>query len=271
MDGTLLKNDKTLSQYTKSIINRMTDMGIAFTVATARTQASAFKMLEGLKLEIPIILMNGAIIYDTKNSCYVNIEAIPKETAKEVVKIARSHNIDGFLYTISGGCLCSYYERLSTDALKEFHDERVAKYYKVFSRTPDFLEQTRSEDIVYFTFIAQMEELEDLYNMLRGLDGLKVELYRDVYSPELWYLEAFSSKASKRSGIEFLRGRYGFDHITGFGDNLNDSALFEACDEGVAVENAASALKEIATHIIGDNDSDSVMRFISDRESLDLE
>ena len=37
LDGTLLRSDATLSPYTVSTINRLTEQGLAFTYATARS------------------------------------------------------------------------------------------------------------------------------------------------------------------------------------------------------------------------------------------
>ncbi|NTV91681.1 MAG: HAD family hydrolase [Clostridiales bacterium] len=268
MDGTLLNSGKEFSDFTKNTINRLSDEGIAFTVATARTQASAVKLLEGLKLSLPVILMNGVVIYDIMTGTCVNKEALPLKSAMEIITTMRKHCVDGFLYTIADGKVCSYFERLSTAAMKEFHDERVEKYYKFFAHTDDFLDVAKQREVIYFTIISEHEKLFDLYLELKDKPGVNAELYRDVYSPTLWYLEVFSSKASKCSAVEFLRRQYGFGNITGFGDNHNDIALFKACDEGYAVSNAAAALKETATGVIGDNDSDGVMRFIAEREGL---
>ncbi len=268
LDGTLLNSNKVFSAYTKRVINKLAEEGIAFTVATARTQASTIKLLEGMNLEMPIILMNGVVIYDLKNGCYVNIEALSQSTAENVIGILRGHGIDGFMYTISDGTLCTYYERLESDAMHQFHDERVKRYYKTFEQTQDFLDLTPIRNTIYFACISERDRLLDAYNILKEHSELNVELYRDIYSRSLWYLEVFSIKASKCSAVEFLRREYGFGHIIGFGDNLNDIALFKACDEGYAVSNAISELKKVATGIIGANNSDSVTRFIAERERL---
>ena len=47
-----------------------------------------------------------------------------------------------------------------------------------------------------------------------------------------------------------------------FGDSLNDISMFQIADEAYAVANAEVSLKAIATGIIGDNNSDSVAKWL---------
>jgi len=77
-------------------------------------------------------------------------------------------------------------------------------------------------------------------------------------------MEVSSAKASKYNAVMFLRRKYGFDKIVGFGDNLNDLPLFRACDETYAVENARDEVKSAATGIIPSNTENGVALKISD-------
>jgi hydroxymethylpyrimidine pyrophosphatase-like HAD family hydrolase len=99
---------------------------------------------------------------------------------------------------------------------------------------------------------------------MSAIDGLRIEMYKDIYSDDLWYLEVFSETASKYNAVQYLRKHCGFDKIVGFGDNLNDIPLFAACDECYAVANAKPEVKEIATGIIGSNNADGVARWLDE-------
>ena len=65
--------------------------------------------------------------------------------------------------------------------------------------------------------------------------------------------------------MRFLREAYGYDSIVGFGDNLNDIPLFEACDRTYGVANAREALKAMATGVIGSNEEDGVIKFLMEK------
>ena len=59
-----------------TIINELIKSGMNFTVATARTPATAVEILQNLDLKLPVALMNGVLIYDTKELKYIDIKDI---------------------------------------------------------------------------------------------------------------------------------------------------------------------------------------------------
>ena len=84
LDGTLLLPDATVSEYTVNTINRLINNGLNFSVATARTAATCDRLLGDIKINIPIILMNGVIVYDFKTKKCIN-KALLSEDAKNKV------------------------------------------------------------------------------------------------------------------------------------------------------------------------------------------
>lgn len=66
LDGTLLRSNQTTSEYTNKIINILTDKGIFFSYATARSIHTAKIVTEGLDAKIPVITYNGACIVDNQ-------------------------------------------------------------------------------------------------------------------------------------------------------------------------------------------------------------
>jgi len=65
LDGTLLRSDKTISEYTCEVINRLTENGILFSYATARSYVTAKMVTKGLNAKIPLIVYNGAFVIDS--------------------------------------------------------------------------------------------------------------------------------------------------------------------------------------------------------------
>lgn len=265
LDGTLLNSDKEISKYTMDIINACIEKGMYFSIATARTAASSVKILLGLNINIPVILMNGVVIYDIQHHKYIKTEEISEQTANAILYILNKHDISGFMYAISNDKLITYYENLYTEALRDFYDERVIKYYKSFEQVDSFSNKTKSSRILYFALIDEYERLSMVLKDLKNQPDIDIVLYKDIYAENLWYLEVYSINASKYNAVRYIREYYNFDKIIGFGDNLNDIPLFKACDECYAVSNAVYELKEKATGMIADNNSDGVARFIVER------
>lgn len=261
LDGTLLDSNASITQKTSEILNRLTELGLNFSFATARTAASAVRITAALKIKIPCILMNGVSVYDISEQRYIKNEYINHSDADFVSDVFKRHNLYPFMYKIEKGILYAMYKEFPNDTMKGFYELRKHSYGKPFLKCDDFTEYTHS-DVVYFTICDTFERLSPIKCEIEKNNALKFTFYKDVYHPEYWFLEIFSHNASKYNAVNFLKEYCSFDKVTGFGDNLNDIPLFEACDMKVAVENAKSELKNIADTIIGDNNSDSVALWI---------
>jgi len=262
LDGTLLNRNAELSKYTTNTLNRLIASGTCFSVATARTAATSLFMLERITINAPIILMNGVLIYNIKAREYVKKELLESTKTEQILSAMNVAGLTGLMYALSGDELVTYYERLDNDALKDFMDERMRKYNKRFTQIDDFA--NAETEIIYFTFLDSNENIHRLHKEMGKVDGLRLEMYQDIYSDNLWYLEIFSDTASKYNAVQFLRQKYGFDKIIGFGDNLNDLPMFAACDECYAVSNAKPEVKEKATAVIGLNDDDGVAKWLEE-------
>ena len=263
LDGTLLNKSVELSAYTIDALNALIGRGLSFSVATARTLATAGRILGGLNLEIPIVLMNGVLIYDTKKAEYLKINWLAPETVRAVTRTLREFGVTGFMYEIIDGRQETYYESLEQKPLRDFVEERVTLYNKSFRQTDSF-DSISPENITYFSLLDSYERILPVRRSLDAQPGLGITMYKDIYSPDLWYLEMFSSEASKRNAVVYLRETFGYGRIVGFGDNLNDLPMFEACDIAVAVENAAQEVREAADQICGANDADGVVRWLEE-------
>ena len=262
LDGTLLNRNAELSEYTVNALNTLIAKGIYFSVATARTAATSVLMLESVAINIPLILMNGVLIYDITGKRYLKKELLEKEKTHQILSAMRKTELRGLMYALADDNLITYYERLDSEALKNFVDERVQKYNKQFIQIDNFANV--ETEIIYFCFLDTNDNIHRLYKETKDIGGLRIEMYQDIYSDDLWYMEIFNETASKYNAVQFLRQNYGFDKVIGFGDNLNDIPLFEACDECYTVANANPKVKEKATAVIGANDEDSVAKWLEE-------
>lgn len=264
LDGTLLNKNAELSSYTVNTLNSLINQGIHFTIATARTIASVSTIMAQVHLNLPLVLMNGVLIYDIASKKYQNIQYLSTKSIHRILTIMKENNITGFMYEVNNDKLATYYERLETKALNEFHDERVERYQKPFNQVSDFADVI-PDHIIYFALMDKKGRLEPVYQALQDIPGIATAFYLDIYSNEnIWYLEIFSSEATKYNAAMYIRETYGYDCVIGFGDNVNDLPLFQACDITCAVSNAREDVKKVANHIIDSNVSDGVPRWIKD-------
>jgi Cof subfamily protein (haloacid dehalogenase superfamily) len=262
LDGTLLNQNVELSDFTINTLNQLINQGVHFTVATARTIASVSSIMAPVALNLPVILMNGVLIYDLPSKKYINTKYLPANSITHILPILKDHNLTGFLYEVKDHKLATYYERLETKALQDFHDERVNRYQKPFTKVDSFAD-VDPQHIIYFSLMDTKERLEPVYQALEGNSTIATAFYKDIYSKEnIWFLEVFSAAATKYNAAMYLRETLGYDKVIGFGDNVNDLPLFQACDVTCAVANAREEVKKAASHVIESNLSDGVPRFM---------
>lgn len=263
LDGTLLAPGGTLSAYTYKALGALLEQGLQFTVATARTSATVGKLLSGLTLTAPAVLMNGAALYDIAARRSVKTFPLSGLQVEYVVDAMHRLGIYGFLYRVNEAGLTTYFEKLDTPQKVRFYEARRDRFNKFFQQADSFC-HIGVEDVVYFSCMDQKEQLLPLYEELRQKPGLRVEFYKDVYEVDTWFIEAFSAEASKQHGVEYIKKTFGYDKVIGFGDNLNDLPMFLSCDEKYAVKNATQAVKDAADDVIGANSEDGVVKFLQE-------
>jgi len=267
LDGTLLAPNAELSAYTTDALRKFAAAGIKFTVATARTAATVVQMLKKVPVPVTAVLMNGVCLYDLDAEKYVMIEYIERIALDVMFSVLKKYSLSGFLYTIHKNRLFTYYENTDAPNAIKFIREREIKYGKKFQKVADFSKKTE-EGAVYYSVSDTYEKLSEAAAELKKCPFLHVEFYRDVYEVDFYYLEICSARASKRNAVNTIRNLYNFDEIIGFGDNLNDLPLFDACDRCYAVANARAEVQERADGMIRANAEDGVVRFIADETGI---
>ncbi len=260
LDGTLLRGDQRLSDYTRSVVNRLVDRGVIFSYATARSFETASKVAAGLRTGAPVIVHNGALTVGAEDGHVLSKTQFSARESAEIFSAFRKEGLFPVVYSVhSGREIFSYLREACGRAQWEFilsrrGDERERE---VFSEA-----DALSGEVFYFTCIDREEKLSRIDKELRT--RFRCLLSRDIYTGECW-LEIMPEKASKAHAALALKEALGCTRIVCFGDQVNDVPLFEISDECYAVENAAEELKRLATGVIGSNERDGVARFLESR------
>lgn len=269
LDGTLLHSDQTLSDYEIKKINEFNKNGILFTVATARSMVTGEMLLGKLPFSVPVVLMNGVFVYDMGRKQVIKYFGIENEPYQKVLSVFNEAVLHPNVFTFDCEKLSIRTTGIDTDAMRWFFDTRKVmldgRFYKV-----DSLEALpKNESPVYFNFFAPKEMLDPIAEKLKDIKGINVAYYFDQYTGG-WLMEIFADSASKSAAMNFLKEYTKADETVAFGDNLNDLAMLGAADRAVAVSNAACEVKSIADVIIGNNNDDSVVKFIAKENGTEI-
>lgn len=260
LDGTLLTPECELSDETAGLLNSMVEKGLLFTVATARSASSAAPLLAKLRLRLPVILMNGVVIYDLAHQKPVSVCPIAADAARAAVAVFEHYGKCPFFNRMNQNKLEICFTQLKPEINRKYYEDRKHSPDKRFIAV-DRLTVTEETQPIYLTTFDRYEELVPVARDISGIEGLSHVFYKDTYS-DYWLIEVFSSKASKPAGTEWIKRLTGASRLVAFGDNLNDLPLFAAADASYAVSNAHERVRKAATGVIASNTENAVARFL---------
>lgn len=256
LDGTLLRSDETISEYTKSVINRLTQEGMIFSYATARSLITAKKVTQNLEARIPLIVYNGAFIMDNVTGDIMISNYFEDEILKAVDDLI-AHDIYPLIYAfVDQKEKFSFIPEKCTEGMKDFLRSREGD---VRTNSVKSVEELKKGNIFYLSCMDDEEKLRPFYEKYKNL--FHCVFQRDIYTNVQW-LEMLPKNASKSNAIKQLKEKLGCDKLVVFGDGKNDIDMFELADEAYAVENGQDELKEKATAIIASNNEDGVAKWL---------
>ena len=265
LDGTLLRSDGVLSEYSRKTLRRLLDGGLNFTVASARDVSEIRAALGDLPITLPVIAVNGAFLSDYAAGRHLIVNNLDAELAANILDRISGQNLWPFIRTFDGREDLLWFERITNPAMQWYHDALALQKDSRLCNCDNLTEKLR-ETVISFSVMGEKEPIENLSNILSELFPAMLEnfFFENPYSPGHWWLTIHDKKACKSIAIKELLDMTGFDRsqLTVFGDHINDIKMFKQAGAAIAVENADPRLKAHADVVIGSNDSDAVVKYI---------
>lgn len=222
IDDVLINDDPTVSRYSAVELNRMIDSGLKFTVATVHTPAKVVALLNGVKLELPLIVMDGAAIYDLKRKEYLAAEYLPADVSKAAEQIVLSRGLHPFVNIMYDSTVLIFYGDLVNPAEKDLYDTyRESPYRNYISNR--FRHNDDTELILYLTVLDEEKKVkaaaEELINTLG--DKVRTRITDSEYDGYK-YLKIFSPEATQQNMLEKLKEYTGSSKAITFGSERGD-------------------------------------------------
>ena len=256
LDGTLLRNDETISDFTAKTINELTKKGICFSFATARSLNTTKKVTSNIKCRLPVIVYNGAFIMDNVSSEILYGNFFEDNTNKLFEDIEISGIFPVVYSFIEGIEKLSYVKNKSSQGQKLYLKSREGD--KRINAVESFEELLKGNKF-YITCIDDEIKLKPVYEKYK--DEFKCLYQKDYYSDYYW-LEIMPKKTTKANAALKLKEMLKCDELVVFGDEINDIELFKIADKAVAVANAKPELIPYATDFTESNENDGVARWL---------
>ena len=261
LDGTLLRSDKSISDESAQLLNRLTDDGVLFTFATARSYSSASPLLKKLRLTCPAVTFNGVFVVDPKDGRHIVENNFTGSALAIAVDYFNRNDLAPLVYSYIDGR-----ERVSflRDRLSDVYGYVSTRQGDQRLRPVKTREELFQGRVFYFTLLDPRTDIAELDSVFSRENGFAVNFMPDTYNKdEIWY-EIFSVNASKASALLQVMEITRADRLVCFGDNNNDLSMIRSADTGIAVSNACDELKAAADIVIGSNDEGAVPRFIAE-------
>lgn len=265
LDGTLLTSKECVSEYSIDILNKLIANGMNFTFATTRSMLTSFKATSGLKLSVPIIVYNGALIVSPAGEPIESV-TFSYDIKSYVLSVLYSLGIYPFAYSMQGGkeklswlvgketpAMSRYLSRRADDArLNPVYDEGALEY----------------GDIFYLNCMGPRDIMVQANNIFSRDNRLTCILHQETYREDFW-LEIMDRDATKAVAVEKVKNMLGCEKVVCFGDSSNDIPMFSVADEKYAVMNADEWLKSRATAVIGFCEEDGVAKWLKENSGFD--
>lgn len=265
LDGTLLRSDATLSEFSRAHLARLLDDGLAFTVASARSVVSMQLLLRGLPLRLPVIELNGALVSDLHSGKHLVVHAVRDDLVRDLYALVQRHGHTPFISSVDGRSDYLSYAAVAHEGMRWYVEDRKAARDERL-RFVDDLTACFDQEVVAVTLVDRRHVVEEMAAAVteRFPGAFALNLFENGYSPGWFWLTIHDPRATKDQAIAELLGTLGLEprDLVVFGDHWNDLPMFRLAHTAVAVANADPEVKKHASAVIGPNDSDSVVRYI---------
>ncbi len=259
LDGSLVGEDGKMGGYTHMELNHLIADGAAITIATERTPASLLSVLGDVKLNLPVIAMDGAVIFDTNEKRYLRCEAIPEEYARKIYHLFEKEDKHCFVNIVLEDVLLIFYGNFRNDVEKKLYmDMRRSPYRNyVYGELPE------EGEVVYFLFVDTIEEAEKMQKRIKQEPYAQELLFlKDTSETPQGYchLKIYYKNATKQFMVARLREHLGFTKTVAFGSNKNDIQMLRCADLSIAMKQSIEQAKEVSDYVLKRQDLDTVAK-----------
>lgn len=252
IDGTLLPaGSATVPAKNIEAVRAMTEAGVKVAIATGRMYKAALPIAAQLKVPVPIIAYNGALI---KSSSGEIIYTHYTDSATAVRLINFFEERAWHLQSYSEDVL---YVPERNDCVKLYENTQKVEAVEVGW---DGLRE-RAKDVPKLLSISfNPDEIVERMNEAKKFFGDQLEITRSA--PQL--AEFMAPGVTKASAIKILADKLGIDNseILAIGDSDNDLQMLTSVGLGVAMGNAVPAVKAACTHITDTCDNDGFAKAV---------
>ena len=240
LDRTLLRSDKTVSEYTLDVLGRCQEAGVKVAIASARNYTAVVSTAKMIHSD-GIVSGNGAVM---RVGDWEHVVPMDRKEGEKLIRDLRAALPNTKIIAIISETVYSTFE---------YHNYRwiVDPIVTDFSVIPE-------GNITKVTVWQGSEEDDRLMQEI-----IPDCCYATLAVGALWQI--MDKRATKWQGVCALAKHWGIsrEEIICFGDDIDDICMIEEGGHGVAMINSMPAVLEIAEHLTEFNsDEDGVAKYL---------
>ena len=256
LDGTLYKNDKTISKENKDAIEYFKREGGYFTFITGRMPYYSTDAYNAASPNVPFGCNNGGAIFDGETGEYVWATELSRSSDELIAHI--EENFDDFGIQVCG---------LERTYFSKEHS--TTERFRRRTGVPKLLANYRDIREPVGKIIFSTDSEEKLFAIAKALREHPRGAEFDFVRSERTLFEILPKGVNKGLAIEKLVEYLGIDIKNTFaiGDYNNDIGMFYAAGFGIAVANACPEAIAAADYVTVSNEEHAIARLIYDIEA----
>lgn len=258
LDQCLLTKHRNLSSFTSYTLTNLINDGMHFTVSTTRTPASLNRIFKDIPLNLELMIMNGAVIYDLKKEKYLDIKYLSKEAQMQIDQYFIDLNRNVFAYSIVDQALSMYHTSFANPAEEKFYLDR---------KNDDFRNHIKGrlssdENAVFYIVIDRKEQVETYAKDLTTLIPFDISYQIYPYMDDYFYLKIHRSETSKENALSSFLMKHQDKYVIAFGSMSFDVNIMKQSNYSVALSTADFKVKQIADYVIDSNQPDDLIKLM---------
>ena len=259
LDGTLLTDDKKITDFSYQILQNLYNKGIKIIIATGRGLSRAKQLTEKLDFDKIILANNGAIIYSSSNIAMDEDLMLDSNVVDKLSALSKEYGIRPYFFVENK---CSLL----------IQDEDDKKYY-VDSVGDESEIMTISErnlpinDCVSMIMISAKNHILKIVDTIKNNPHVTYHILTKYFPQNIRMLEVQNVNTDKYKRAIALLEHFGIknDEVVAIGDAHNDLEMVVNSGLGVAMKNSDDILKQQADIITQyTNEEDGLAKFLEE-------
>ena len=249
LNDTLLRDDRSISDYTCRVLREAANRGITIIPASGRTSKSMRSFVDRVGCAACYVCANGAEVRD-RNGQVLMQELLSVEVAREAAAFAERHG--------------SYAQVYDED---RFYYSRQDHYADEYAASSALLGVFVGDLTAFITRptpkLLMMDDPARIAVMMREASE-QLAGRAAVTCSKPYFLEVNPVRATKGNALCWCAEHFGFamEELLAFGDSLNDMSMLTAAGRGVAMANAREDVKALIPAHCLTNEQDGVADYI---------